>query len=775
VATSSNREVERLVAAERAVRSAGQSAARWWRDMGETAASARTDQALEDLFRSSLATVKEALDADAVSVLVANAAGDELVARASSGLSEELTLDLAIHRGEGMAGQVLETRAPLVIEDLSEIRVVNAVLRDSGLRSVIAVPIQIRDRLMGVLYAGSFNLSHFTPTDVELLELIAERFADALERVEAFESERAARARVERDADHLGRLQQITSQLLSATTTEEIAATVTNALAIDSTGVDIAWSSLWLVKGKRIVLVSTPRGLPMNDSLNEVQIDAPGPIARTVRDRCANYSPTDGSGADDEDSLFIYTSWASLPLVVSHECIGVVVVAHRRTHTFEQDERDFLTAMADQAALAIERARLYAAQVNVAETNAFFAQSARVIAEGSDFTDTLARLASLALQVTGDICLIDVVADDGSIERRIAKHRDDQQQHLVDQLGDNYSPDPHGTHPAVEVIRAGKTQWSEEMTEEFLLETTRDASHLEIVKALDFRSFVAVPLMGETEVIGALTLVSTSRSLRPSDVSFAERLAEHVAAVVDNARRYASSEETSHTLQQSLLPRRLNRIPGLDVFTKYLPATRGLEIGGDFYDVFLVPDGAAVFMIGDVAGHDREAAALMGQLRSAARALAGQVDLPSELITALQSTWEILGFDRIATALFGRLDPRTGDLQIASAGHYPPLLVEDGRAGFIPVKPAKPLGTAASSAEDWSGRLDPGQLLVLFTDGAIDEREAGPTASMEALADLVSTGDTRDPAEVCERIVAALPLERIDDIALMALRFADSP
>ncbi len=117
MATSANREVERLVAAERAVRIAGQSAARWWRDMAETAASARTDQALEDLFRSSLATVKEALDADAVSVLVANESGDELVARASSGLSEEQTLNLAIHRGEGMAGQVLETRSPLVIED----------------------------------------------------------------------------------------------------------------------------------------------------------------------------------------------------------------------------------------------------------------------------------------------------------------------------------------------------------------------------------------------------------------------------------------------------------------------------------------------------------------------------------------------------------------------------------------------------------------------------------------------------------------------------------
>lgn len=243
--------------------------------------------------------------------------------------------------------------------------------------------------------------------------------------------------------------------------------------------------------------------------------------------------------------------------------------------------------------------------------------------------------------------------------------------------------------------------------------------------------------------------------------------------MVDNARRYASSEQTSHTLQQSLLPRWLNRVPGLDVVTRYLPATRGLEVGGDFYDMFAVPGGEIVFMIGDVAGHDREAAALMGQLRSAAHALACQVSTPSELIAVLQSSWGILGFDRIATALFCRLDVDTGTLAIASAGHYPPLLVDDNGARYLSVAPAKPLGTEASQAVEWRGELEPGQLLILYTDGAIDEREAGPAASMEALADMVAKSRTIDPAVVCERIVSALPMERMDDIALLAVRLAD--
>ena len=201
------RDVQQLVAAEHAARVAGESAARWWQDLAETSASARTDRVLDALFRSSFATMKAALDADAVSVLVANEAGNELIARASNGLSEEVTLRLGIRAGEGMSGRVIATRKPLLVDDLSTIEVVSPVLRNSGLRSVAAVPILFDERVLGVLYVASLELSHFDELDVELLELMAERLAVALERVQAFESERAARLRAERDADHLSRLQ----------------------------------------------------------------------------------------------------------------------------------------------------------------------------------------------------------------------------------------------------------------------------------------------------------------------------------------------------------------------------------------------------------------------------------------------------------------------------------------------------------------------------------------------------------------------------------------
>jgi serine/threonine-protein kinase RsbW len=329
----------------------------------------------------------------------------------------------------------------------------------------------------------------------------------------------------------------------------------------------------------------------------------------------------------------------------------------------------------------------------------------------------------------------------------------------------------------MEVFTSGRSSWAPDMDDEFLRHTTQDLIHYQLVKALGFRSYLSVPLRNGDEVQGTLTLVSSQRPFGAADVSFAERLALQVAGVVNNARRFDASQETSQILQHALLPRGLPEVEGLEIETRYLPATRGLEVGGDFYDVVVLPSHRLGFMIGDVAGHDRDAAATMGQLRSAARALAGQVREPAALIEALQWSWDLLGFDRIATALVGRLDQTTGDLVLASAGHHPPLvLTPEGSAGsggsarFLPVAPSTPLGAPAAPATEWVGTLAPGQVLLLYTDGVLDSRSADPdTSGMERLAGVAGGGEI-SPVDVCDRVIGALPQHRIDDVALLAFR-----
>jgi serine phosphatase RsbU (regulator of sigma subunit) len=267
--------------------------------------------------------------------------------------------------------------------------------------------------------------------------------------------------------------------------------------------------------------------------------------------------------------------------------------------------------------------------------------------------------------------------------------------------------------------------------------------------------------------------VSASRSFGPDDVAFAERLAQQVAAVLGNARRHDAMSRTSHVLQQRLLPQRLPPIPGLQVDTRYLPATRGLDVGGDFYDVILLDRGRVGFLIGDVAGHDSDAAAVMGQLRSAARALAVQAYSPAELISAIQASWDLIGLDRMATAIFGQVDVTTGELTLASAGHYPPLLVTAREGGcYLPVVPSTPLGAPATGAANWIGTLRSDQTLLLYTDGALDERHGGSANNMDRLARVAASGSLH-PSAVCQRVLETLPVERGDDVALLALRLVD--
>lgn len=155
--TSSSLDIERLVAAERAALLAGEAAARWWTQLITAADSVMTSQSLDDLFRESLVSVRDALGADSVALLVANETGDELLARVASGLNEEVTVGVRIRAGEGVSGRVMATRRPLVVDDLSRVELATPILRESGMQSIVAVPLLSGDRLLGVMHAGSCN------------------------------------------------------------------------------------------------------------------------------------------------------------------------------------------------------------------------------------------------------------------------------------------------------------------------------------------------------------------------------------------------------------------------------------------------------------------------------------------------------------------------------------------------------------------------------------------------------------------------------------------
>jgi serine/threonine-protein kinase RsbW len=183
-----------------------------------------------------------------------------------------------------------------------------------------------------------------------------------------------------------------------------------------------------------------------------------------------------------------------------------------------------------------------------------------------------------------------------------------------------------------------------------------------------------------------------------------------------------------------------------------------------------MPGGSVALAVGDVVGHDITAAATMGQLRSVYRALLVDRPAPSAVIDRLQAGWSLLGLQRMATALFATLDPASGRLRIASAGHLPPLMITDGRAELLPVRPSRMLGAPPAPAVEWAGVLPPGATLVLFTDGLVESRSADLDAGLDRLLAAGSCSGTTDPDELCDRLLADLTgAHRADDIALLAL------
>jgi serine/threonine-protein kinase RsbW len=436
-------------------------------------------------------------------------------------------------------------------------------------------------------------------------------------------------------------------------------------------------------------------------------------------------------------------------------------------------QTELMGTIGRQAGQALERARLHEQTVRQAGRAAFLLDAARLLAGASDVSDTVERMATLAVDRLADLCVVDLETEQGPV-RATARHRDPARQHLADEVRVRHLPQRVGMHPSTKALHQGGTQWVRVVDEAFLAGVTSDERHLEAVRAMQLTSVVAVPLMADGRRLGVLTFATDHRRgpFTEADVEVAEQLGLQLSLVLAKAQRYELDVRTSHTLQASLLPPAPPDVPGLSTAVRYLAATQGVEVGGDFYDVVRLPNAQVALAVGDVVGHDITAAATMGQLNSVYRALLVDGPSPSATIDRLQASWSLLGLQRMATALFAVLDPATGQLAIASAGHLPPLVIAEGRAAFLPVQPSRMLGAppAPAPAVEWAGVLPVGATMVLFTDGLVESRSADIDEGLASLRAAATRWAGYGPDELCDRLLTDLTgAHRADDIALLAL------
>ena len=456
-----------------------------------------------------------------------------------------------------------------------------------------------------------------------------------------------------------------------------------------------------------------------------------------------------------------------------------------------EEQRAAAHAKAD-AALAAERAAR--ADAEAAHERAVVAQRRlALLAEASSMlsatlqVDVAAqRLCDLAVPLLADWAVLTLVAADGTPTVH-ARHRDG-----LDEVLDRWVE----LHPAL--LRRGTTTSRVLSTGEPALLTDLSPDVLrtpavgapgdelaEMVGTLGLGAVIVVPLVARRRVIGVLSLVagSSGRTYDEEDLAVAADLARRAALALDNARLYAAERSTAVTLQRSLLPV-VPRVPGLETAAVYLPGNDRAEVGGDWYDVLPLPDGAVGLVVGDVMGHDLAAAAAMGQLRSVLRAYAWEGAGPASALDRLCTVVRGLDVADLATCVYARLEgagTAAPHLRWSNAGHHPPLLrtpdgavhALDGGAGVvIGVDPL--LGGVVGRPED-DRAIAPGSVLLLFTDGLVERRGDGIDAGLEQVRATLAAHDPADGPEaltraLTEQLAAEDQEGAHDDVCLLAVR-----
>jgi serine phosphatase RsbU (regulator of sigma subunit) len=252
------------------------------------------------------------------------------------------------------------------------------------------------------------------------------------------------------------------------------------------------------------------------------------------------------------------------------------------------------------------------------------------------------------------------------------------------------------------------------------------------------------------------------------DAPLLRQLGQAVALAVEAMRSYDEERRIALTLQRSLLPRQLPKIGGIDLGVRYSPASEHAEVGGDFYEAMAV-DGQLVAAIGDVAGHSLHAATVMAEVRHALRAYLADGYGPGDIIDRLNNLMLRYLPDEIATMCLVLVDPVSGQVRLANAGHPSPLLVRDGVVSLVEQR-VPLLGVQVPHSGEATLTLARGDTLVFVTDGLIERRGFTIDEGIDALCRAVAVVDD-DIEAFCDRLLGELDgLSRDDDVALLVIR-----
>lgn len=481
-------------------------------------------------------------------------------------------------------------------------------------------------------------------------------------------------------------------------------------------------------------------------------------------------------------------SVVTVPLKVEGRLTGSLGVATETPGRYTNEEALRLQFAADRIALAVERARLTELERLRRGSLSFLVEASDLLAGTLDRDQTLALMAQMTVPTLATWCAVYTVADQGSDPAlSYVLHEDeDRIDSLKSLLGRVDPPDPVPT-PGARVWTAPTDAAHSAALRTSLRNVALSEDDHRLAPGSSLATAAAVggetvvlPLVARNRVIGMLTLGKpTDERFRQEILELAEDLSRRAALALDNARLYSERTAISQSLQRSLLPPELPEVPGVEVEVIYRAAGEGNEVGGDFYDLFEIRDGAYGFAIGDVCGTGPEAAAVTGLARHALRLLAREGFTGPAVLERLNDAILDEGArSRFLTLLYGELWPQAdggAELKVVCAGHPLPLrLRPDGT--IEPAAEPQPLLGVMDDLELYEQRvvLDPGDVLLCVTDGVTERREGTRMLGDEGLADALSTCTGLTAGAVAARIMRTV--ERFasaapsDDMAILAMR-----
>ncbi|TSB21762.1 SpoIIE family protein phosphatase [Streptomyces sp. NBC_01525] len=487
-------------------------------------------------------------------------------------------------------------------------------------------------------------------------------------------------------------------------------------------------------------------------------------------------------------------SVVTVPLKVEGRLTGSLGVAAESAGRYTNEEALHLQFAADRIALAVERARLTELEKLRRGSLSFLVEASDLLAGTLDRDQTLALMAQMTVPTLATWCAVYTVADQASEpELSYVLHEDeDRIDGLKTLLMKVDAPEPVPT-PGARVWTA-PTEAAHDAALRTSLRSlglgdsarpsTGPGASLATASAVGGET-VVLPLVARNRVIGMLTLGKpTEEHFRQEILELAEDLSRRAALALDNARLYSERTAISQSLQRSLLPPELPDVPGVEVEVIYRAAGEGNEVGGDFYDLFPIRDGAYGFAIGDVCGTGPEAAAVTGLARHALRLLAREgFGGPAVLERLNAAILDEGARSRFLTLLYGELWPQEDGsalLKVVCAGHPLPLrLRQDG--SVEPAAEPQPLLGVMDDLElyEQTVTLDPGDVLLCVTDGVTERREGTRMLGDDGLTDVLTTCTGLTAGAVAARVLRAV--ERFaaepasDDMAILAMRVPEIP